>query len=124
MKTAGLKNIFKKYFAIFLVAIVGGLILNNILFIHLHLLPDGEIIVHAHPFSKTQQAENPLQPHQHSKVEILFFDSLLLLFVAAILHQLSAVVRKWKAQNVHYSYILLQNTPQVITNKAPPSFSF
>lgn len=124
MKTAGLINIFKKYFAIFLAAIVGGLILNSILFMHLHLLPDGEIIVHAHPFNKTQQAENPLQQHQHSKGQILFFDSLLLLFSAAILHQLSAVVRKWKILKAYYSYILLDNTPQIIANKAPPSFSF
>ncbi len=124
MKVAGLIKVYKKYFTIFLIVIIGGLILNIILFMHLHLLSNGEIIVHAHPFSKTQQSENPLQHHQHSKGEILFFDSLLLLFVAAILHQLSAVARKWKVHNFHYSYTLLQNTPQVVANKAPPCFSF
>ncbi len=124
MKTAGLIKAYKKYFTILLVVIVGGLILNNILFMHLHLLSDGEIVVHAHPFNKTQQAENPLQQHQHSKGEILFFDSLLLLFVVAVIHQFIAVVRKWKIKNSHYFYIFLQNTPQVIANKAPPCFSF
>lgn len=124
MKAAGLINLYKKYFTIFLVAIVGGLILNNILFMHLHFLSDGEIIVHAHPFSKTDKAENPLQQHQHSKSQILFFDSLLLLFAVAIIHLFSSIVRKWEPLSFHYSYSLLENTPQVIANKAPPSFSF
>ncbi|MDY0196313.1 MAG: hypothetical protein RBR68_00715 [Tenuifilaceae bacterium] len=124
MKTAGLINLYKKYFAIFLVVIVGGLILNNMLFMHSHFLSDGEIIVHAHPFNKTQQAENPLQQHQHTKGEILFFNSLLLLFTVAILCLFTASVRKWVPLKSHYFYSVLENKPQIIANKAPPSFSF
>jgi hypothetical protein len=29
------------------------LIVNNIVFLHVHKLPNGEIIVHAHPYNKS-----------------------------------------------------------------------
>lgn len=40
---------------------------------HIHVLADGYVITHSHPFAKSQTASNPLQTHKHSKKEILLF---------------------------------------------------
>lgn len=76
---------FKHSIFIALTVLVGGLILNNVLFMHIHLLPDGEIVVHAHPFSNGHKTSEPVNQHEHSDSEYNFFDSLLLLFSANVL---------------------------------------
>lgn len=40
---------------------------------HLHQLPNGVLVEHAHPYSKTTSHETPYQNHTHSDFEMLIF---------------------------------------------------
>jgi hypothetical protein len=44
---------------------------NNSANWHLHQLPNGIVIEHSHPFTKTNNSDSPFQKHSHSKLEIL-----------------------------------------------------
>ncbi|NHB69617.1 hypothetical protein G8O23_13035 [Bacteroidales bacterium M08MB] len=121
---AGMHYIVKKYFAIALVGIIGLLTLNNTLFMHLHRLSDGTLLVHAHPFSKSNQANEPNQTHQHTKVELLFFDSLLILFTVGLFRVVASVMQP----KIVKHYFILQrfgyNISQICSNRAPPYYAF
>ncbi len=58
-------------------SIIGLLIINSILFTHSQTLSDGSVIVHAHPFDKT---ENPPSKHNHHENELLILNNITLLF--------------------------------------------
>jgi hypothetical protein len=118
---AGVINRTKKYFAIALVSIVGLLTINNALFLHMHRLANGSLVVHAHPFSKSNQTDSAAKSHQHSKVEFQFLDSLLLLFANNISTTEIVISTNWQEYIFNYQFSNLENSPQKITNKAPPS---
>lgn len=67
-----------------MVTIMGLLIANKVLFMHNHLLPDGRVITHAHPFNKSGESA-PYKQHQHSRTEFFFIQHLDLLFVFILL---------------------------------------
>jgi hypothetical protein len=48
------------------------LTLNNTLYFHVHLLSDGSIIEHAHPFNKHHESSKPCASHEHSSIEFIF----------------------------------------------------
>ena len=58
---------------------------NNIVYIHSHLLGDGTIVIHAHPFNKSGDKE-PFKAHFHSDAHFSAIQHLSVLFftVAAI----------------------------------------
>jgi hypothetical protein len=121
---AGMPYIVKKTFAIVLLGIIGLLTLNNALFMHLHRLPNGTLIVHAHPYSNTNQTDDSNQTHQHTKIEILVISNLLLLFSVGVL-VLSTSFFQPKLIVRCYSYNLLGlNTLRNISNRAPPVHIF
>ncbi len=121
---AGMPYIVKKTFAIVLLGIIGLLTLNNALFMHLHRLPNGTLIVHAHPFSNTNQADDSSQTHQHTKVELLVISNLLLLFSVGVLVLATSFFQP-KLIARSYSYNLLGlNTLRNISNRAPPVHIF
>jgi len=47
---------------------------NSIFNRHIHKLQNGTIIAHSHPYNKSQPTA-PCQPHKHSKIEIVLFQS-------------------------------------------------
>jgi len=57
--------------------IIGLLIINSILFTHSQTLSDGSVVVHAHPYDKT---ENPPSNHNHHEYELLILNNITLLF--------------------------------------------
>lgn len=55
---------------------------------HYHLLKDGTVVKHAHPFNSETQGTTPFQKHQHTESEFLFyaqFSQILLLLIVALL---------------------------------------
>jgi len=76
---AAVKHITLKIFILLMVAVMGMLIANNAIFMHVHKLNDGTIISHAHPYDKTSDTQ-PHKSHQHSKVEYVLFHNLEILF--------------------------------------------
>lgn len=46
---------------------------NAVVFRHAHRLPDGTIVVHAHPF--LPKANGPIQPNDHTRQELVWLDA-------------------------------------------------
>jgi hypothetical protein len=65
------KKAFTKNIAFAMITITLLIISNNIFFLHTHVLDDGSIVFHAHPFKKgdNDNGEN----HHHSTYEYIFF---------------------------------------------------
>ncbi|MBN1199096.1 MAG: hypothetical protein JXA23_07075 [Bacteroidales bacterium] len=61
-----------------------GLLVTNALYLHTHKLPDGTMVIHAHPFNKTQDP-SPVKQHQHSSVEFITLSHLQILFCIALI---------------------------------------
>lgn len=59
---------------VLLLSIYGLILVNNSLFYHSHVTPDGKVISHAHPFNK-QDDDKPFKAHHHSKLELLLLFS-------------------------------------------------
>ena len=48
------------------------LLVNKSIFVHSHKMADGTIVVHAHPYNKSNDTE-PFKSHTHTQAELLFF---------------------------------------------------
>jgi hypothetical protein len=79
MKTT-IKNITIKSVLYLLIVMMSIFVINNTLFIHAHKTDDGRIVVHAHPYDKSDDSQ-PYKSHQHTKNEFLFLDKVKLLFL-------------------------------------------
>lgn len=120
MKDAGFGKWFKRIFSIALMALVGGLIFNNALFMHIHLLPDGEIVVHAHPFNAEEKTTEPINQHEHSDSEYSFFDSLLLLFSADFSIPITKIHKTCERVLPLSSQFVVTSNGKVLAQRAPP----
>ncbi len=63
-----------------MVGMIFILIANSGIFMHTHVLADGSIIVHSHPYDKSENSGSP-QSHHHSSFEFIFLDNLNILFL-------------------------------------------
>lgn len=72
------KKITIRIAALVMIVISLMLIANNSVFLHVHHLPDGTVVAHAHPYNKST-GPTPEDSHRHSSMELLFLQSLLLL---------------------------------------------
>ncbi len=68
-------NIKKKIIVSLFFIIIGGIIFNSTFFLHSHRTACGKIIVHAHPFKKDAEKENPLTKHNHNKIDLDYISS-------------------------------------------------
>jgi Na+/melibiose symporter-like transporter len=51
-------------------------IVNNSVFVHTHILQDGRIVEHAHPYNSSDKSPGSKQPHHHSNQEFLLLDNI------------------------------------------------
>lgn len=65
---------YRKAIAINYLALLSFLLLNSILFVHSHILPNGQIVVHAHPFVPKDNGQP--KPHTHTPNEYVTFAKL------------------------------------------------
>ncbi len=66
-----------------LILIMGIMLINKAIYTHVHVLPDGSVIVHAHPFSKNTE-NNKGNSHQHSNLDIFLLEIMSVLFFSTI----------------------------------------
>lgn len=122
---ARVKTIFKhkilRLIAGLLVLAVCLFIVNNVVFLHPHKLPDGNIIVHAHPYNKSQDSA-PFKAHSHTTKELFHIANMQLLFITAALFILFT-------QIANYKRVYLYQTPFVnfkyffrLKGREPPYF--
>jgi hypothetical protein len=93
----------KKSIAGIMILVMGLMLVNNALYMHVHVLPNGKVCAHAHPFSKDAESV-PGTAHHHSQADLNLFQALQLLFLlsyaALILRStsLSGVLRPSSAE--------------------------
>ena len=114
-----INNRAKKLITLFMIGLIGMLIVNKIVFTHIHKLNDGTIVEHAHPYNKSDDSA-PFKTHHHSNAEFLFFQNLNILFLIAFITLCMTFSVKRKRNSFHLileytlSYIHLQK------ERAPP----
>jgi hypothetical protein len=112
----------KKIIAIALIGVLAMITINNAAFYHFHKQPDGSIIAHAHPYSKSNHNQDPIQSHKHTQKEFFFFDRILLLFSVGLMFISCLLFAAKPIEQVYYRSAFLENSPQIVFNKAPPIF--
>lgn len=91
-------------------SLVGLLIVNKALFMHVHR-NNGQIITHAHPYNQSEDT-NPNPTHHHNNAQYLFFNNLNILFLTLILvffsliHKISTPYPVYIHQDYKPGYIL------------------
>jgi len=73
------QKIAKVIFSTTLIVIMGLFVLNNILYYHMHVLPGGKVVSHAHPFSDRDSSNG--ENHKHKGAEFFQLDSSNLMFI-------------------------------------------
>lgn len=66
--------------AFLLIGVIGMLIYNQGVFLHTHKLNDGGVVIHAHPYNKSEDTA-PFKSHHHTKAEWVFFHHIEILFL-------------------------------------------
>jgi len=61
-------------------------IINAICNGHIHKTLNDNFIFHAHPYSKTNQKDEPIKSHHHSLIEFVYYDSITNLLELSILN--------------------------------------
>ncbi|MBN2699347.1 MAG: hypothetical protein JXR52_11030 [Bacteroidales bacterium] len=115
-----LRNIFVNSVSLLLIGVLFVIIANKAVFTHTHLLGNGEIITHAHPFDRKTDSQ-PSDNHHHSESELLFFqicETLYpVMFISAgligLLPRLKSVIHF--SRHIHYTFIPFH------TGRLPPA---
>ena len=120
-----MRKLLKSLFVLVLLGILGYALSNQITNSHAHMLADGTIIQHAHPYQKSDDA-TPFKKHHHKSWEYVLIDQVntnLLVFLAAILllsawwqlKEKSFVVERLHISPFHHSSrIYLRGPPALI----------
>ena len=98
---------------------------NFLLFGHYHILENGRVVYHAHPFTDTDGENTPIKSHKHSKSEILFYAGIInpvFLISVFILSSLFLFGKKLKTIS-HYSKHIKQGFSYNFRLRAPPAFN-
>jgi hypothetical protein len=112
-------NIIIKYIAVVLAASMVLVIANRIVFTHSHILDNGKVISHAHPYNKTNDSE-PFKSHHHTQAELFFFPHIEIYFSFVFL---SLNLFYPLPRENHFVYSEKKATLDVITSqkcRAPP----
>jgi hypothetical protein len=72
-------SLLKKIITFGMICIIGMLIINDSVFMHTHKPSDGTIIIHSHPYDKSNDSK-PYKTHHHTKAEFLFINHIEILF--------------------------------------------
>ena len=106
--------------AILRLVVVGFLAFNSTANYHIHRLPTGELVAHAHPFSKSTNPDSPYPSHKHTQFEFYYFSHISLLFGVGLLLLGSFEISKKSKYQPFAQRIVFYSTPEQVTNKAPP----
>ena len=98
------------------------LTINTISNGHIHKTLNGNFIFHAHPYSKTNQKDDPVNNHHHSSFEFVHYDSItnlleygITILILWIFVFLITIFRQYK-----FSEILLNKFIFIQLIRAPP----
>ena len=83
-----------------MILVIGIMLVNKTVYTHVHILPDGSVVTHAHPFSKNAESNNNTS-HQHSSFDFFLLDLLEVLILCAI----AAFVLRRPALTTHFKEV-------------------
>lgn len=112
----------QKHLSILLLFALPTVMYNNLTNQHRHLLPNGQMVVHAHPFSKSE-GDNPQKQHTHTANQLFVIAQInnlfsLLLIVSFFYH---FIREKFKKNIVSFSIELIFSFPNINYQlRAPP----
>jgi hypothetical protein len=64
--------------------LIGFVIVNDVSNMHVHRLDNGQMVIHAHPFNKSQDSD-PVKNHHHSTFDFLQIQQAQILFWVAFI---------------------------------------
>lgn len=121
MKTL-VRNITIKFVAYLMIGLMAMLIANKVMFTHLHKNAEGTILIHAHPYDKTNDS-GPFKSHNHTQAEFLFFENLGILFLAVIM---ILVLHKFPSKAKYLVFIVTNYSLSCVIlqkGRAPPVYN-
>lgn len=109
-----------------LIAVI-TLIINNSVFIHTHVLPDGKVIEHAHPFDLSENDSEPDEKHQHTPQEFYLLSQIYkffsnIYFVSLVF--ISFYIICCKGFYIEYNSYNPQTLVKVKSPRSPPQLLF
>jgi hypothetical protein len=103
-----------------LILIMGIMLVNKVVYTHVHVLPDGSVTVHAHPFSKNTE-HNKGNSHQHSNLDIFLLEMMnVLIFSSIAACTLELFARSSRFGTLPEAHLVLSLVP-VDPGRAPPA---
>lgn len=118
MNKKGLGHI-RKILAYLMLVLVIGITVNNVVYLHSHILSDQTVITHAHPFDKS--ADNtPFKTHHHSNFEYTLTQGFGFFLIGAVLSITCYSVIK-RVQYYQFKARLFKSAPDKSFLRGPPS---
>lgn len=112
----------KKYLHILLIVSVFAASLGTSFYLHKHVLPNGEVVIHSHFHSDT--ADEPNSPgHSHSGEEIkeiFLFSSLIMLIILSALLYLFLLKNISLYRQIDLNIYISRHTLNLFNLRAPP----
>jgi|AntAceMinimDraft_14_1070370.scaffolds.fasta_scaffold29952_2 hypothetical protein len=87
-----LKKTINSIMILFILIGLSIILINNVVFIHIHKLEDGKVISHAHPFNKSEKTSSGEAKHQHTDNEIQIYQILNYVLLVLILFSTTAII--------------------------------
>jgi len=113
--------LFQRITMALLILVMGSMLVNQALYTHTHVMPDGSIVSHAHPFSKNAGC-NKNTTHQHSSAEFFLLNLMNVLILCAIatfvLKSSALITLIRQASSDHLLPALVPLSP----GRAPPAY--
>ncbi|MEA1877644.1 MAG: hypothetical protein U9N86_12340 [Bacteroidota bacterium] len=114
------RKIVLQLIVVLMVALMGMMIGNRIMFLHVHILPDGTQVHHAHPFDKSTE-NSPSSQHHHTGSELIVLSALQLLFLFAVIAVILNSVKGGFLRISSRSILTIQPHSLSFMGRAPPS---
>jgi len=118
----GWKHIGSRLVTLLLVSLIAMLTFNQSMNIHTHVLADGTIITHAHPYNKSNDSA-PVKNHHHTLIGFQILHNLQIIFLSvfiaiALIHTAHTIKRNTK-ENLHFNIAYIHLSP----GRAPPALA-
>lgn len=103
-----------------LILLMGCLLVNQALFTHAHVLLDGSLVSHAHPFSKNTD-DSRGNTHKHSRFEIILLEQLHVLICSIGVFVLLRALSRTVSFQPGIEYPDLPSPVFISPGRAPPT---
>jgi len=105
--------------SILLIIVMTALLINKVVYTHIHVQANGNVVTHAHPFSK-KAPNHPGSSQQHSNAMLFLLDQLEVLILSIIAMLLIHQVTRSVKHSEPVKNRLLPDFVPILPGRAPP----